>query len=130
MIAGNVRAVAAPAQQNYVELEKAILDGKDIRMTLDLAKCLVHGSDKPGPPIRGSLRFDGFMIQADQSIAFSTMHFTIRSDNTPVREFLSFKVAPSGKVDARSRFLNAASYAVFQEAAFDCSIGEGTVFHW
>jgi hypothetical protein len=121
---------AADVNHDYAELEKAVLEGKDIRMTLDLSTCLVHGTEKPGPAVRGSLRFDAFMIRSDQSIAFSTTHFTVRSDKTPVNEFLSFTVEPTGKVDARTMFLNATTYAVFQEAEFDCDIGKGATFHW
>ncbi|MEJ0094686.1 MAG: VirK family protein [Methylocella sp.] len=126
---GVIRDAAATDAQNYAELEKAVLDGKDIRMTLDLSKCLVHSTEKPGPLVRGSLHFEGYM-EGDQGIAFATTHFTVRSDNTPVDEFLSFKVDRAGKVDAKTRFLNPVTYAVFHEAEFDCSMGEGVAFHW
>jgi len=123
-------AAAADANEDYLELTQAVLNGREIRATLDLSACLMHGTGLPGPPIRGSVRFDAFMIQSDQSIAFSMTHFTVRSDGTPVNEFLSFKVAPSGKVDAHSRFFNAATYAAVQESEFDCDIGRGMEFHW
>jgi VirK protein len=116
--------------QNYVELEKAVLDGEDIRVTLDLSKCLVHDTDKPGPILRGSMLIEGYMIQSDRSIVFSTMHFTLRNDGTPVNEFLSFKVESSGKIDARIRFLNPVTYVVFHESEYDCNINEGVLFHW
>ena len=70
------------------------------------------------------------MIRSDQSIALSLTHFTVRDDGTPVTEFLSFKVQPDGKVDAHSRFFNAATYAAVQESEFDCDLGRGTAFHW
>jgi VirK protein len=129
-LCGSRDGVAADVNHDYAELEKAVLEGKDIRMTLDFSACLVHGTEKPGPAVRGSLRFDAFMIRNDPSIAFSTTHFTVRSDKTPVNEFLSFRVEPTGKVDARTMFLNATTYAVFQEAEFDCDIGKGATFHW
>jgi hypothetical protein len=121
---------AAHVDAGYQKLEKAIVNGKDIHMTLDLTACNVHGTDKPGPPVRGSLHFDGYMIEADQSIAFATTHFTMKSDNTPVNEFLSFTVQPSGTVTARTRFLNAWTNVVFHDARFDCKLGKGTTFHW
>jgi hypothetical protein len=127
---GSRDGVAADVNHDYAELEKAVLEGKDIRMTLDFSACFVHGTEKPGPAVRGSLRFDAFMIRNDPSIAFSTTHFTVRSHKTPVNEFLSFRVEPTGKVDARTMFLNATTYAVFQEAEFDCDIGKGATFHW
>jgi hypothetical protein len=126
----DITEATAADEHNYAELESAVMDGKDIRITLDLSKCLLHGTDKSGPAVRGSLRFEGYMIQNDQSIAFATTHFTMRSDNTPVDEFLSFKVDPTGKVDAHTRFLNPVTYAVFHEADFDCNIGQGIAFHW
>ena len=109
-------------------LKNAVLEGKDIHIGLDLSKCVVPGSDKPGPSISGSLHFDGYMIEEDQSIAFSTTHFTMKHDNTPVNEFLSFKVLPTGKVLTRTRFLNP-TYAVFHETQFDCELGEGILVH-
>jgi hypothetical protein len=123
-------AAAADASEDYLQLEQAVLDGRDIRMTLDLSACLMHGTELSGPPIRGSVRFDAVMIQSDRSIALSMTHFTVRNDGTPVNEFLSFKVQPSGKVDARSRFFNAATYSAFQDSEFDCDLGRGTAFHW
>jgi VirK protein len=123
-------AEAADNNPRYMQLEKAIMDGKDIRITLNLAACFVHGTAKPGPSIRGSLHFEGYMIEPDRSIAFAETHFTVKPDNKPVDEFLSFRVQPSGKVSARSRFLNAATYEIFHDEEFDCSLGEGTTFHW
>jgi hypothetical protein len=129
-VCGSPPAIAAENDNSYAKLEHAILDGKDIRMTLDLGACFIHGTAKPGPAIRGSLHFDGYMIESDQSIAFATTHFTVRADNTPVDEFLSFKVQPTGKVDARTRFLSPSTYAIFHDAEFDCHLGKGIAFHW
>jgi hypothetical protein len=123
-------AVGAEASPGYAELQRAVLDGKEIRMTIDLSQCLVHGTERSGPSVRGSLRFDAVMIQGDDDIALSATHFTVRSDDQAVDEFIAFRVHPDGKVDAHSSFLNATTYALFQEAAFDCDIGKGTIFHW
>jgi hypothetical protein len=127
---GMQTATAADVDRGYQKLEKAIVNGKDIHMTVDLTACHVHGTDKPGPPVRGTLHFDGYMVEADRSIAFATTHFTMKSDNTPVNEFLSFTVEPSGIVTARTRFLNASTNVVFHDATFDCNLGKGTTFHW
>jgi hypothetical protein len=121
---------AAPAEnQSYADFAKAALDGKDIRVTLDLANCTVEGTDKPGPPIRGSARFDAFMVLEDH-ISFSMTHFTVRDDNSPVTEFVSFKARPNGKIEVHSRFLNAATFSVFHDAAFECEFGKGVTPHW
>lgn len=127
---GSLAKAVADPKRGYQKLEKAILDGKSISMTLDLAACHVHGSDKHGPNVRGTMRSEGYMIEADQTIAFATTHFTVKSDNTPIDEFLSFRVQPSGVVIARSRFLNASTYAVVHDVTYDCAIGSGMTFHW
>jgi VirK protein len=127
---GTQIAAAADIDTGYQKLEKAILNGKDIHLTIDLTACHVHGTDRPGPPVRGSLHLEGYMIEADQSIVFSTTHFTVKSDNTPVNEFLSFRVQPSGIVTARTRLLNASTYVVFHDEEFDCNLGKGMAFHW
>ncbi|MBV8652415.1 MAG: hypothetical protein JO255_13190 [Alphaproteobacteria bacterium] len=121
---------AAEASPGYAELQRAVLDGKEIRMTIDLSQCLVHGTEQSGPSVRGSLRFDAVMIQGNDDIALSATHFTVRGDDQAVDEFISFRVHPDGKVDAHSSFLNATTYALFQESAFDCDLGKGTIFHW
>jgi hypothetical protein len=123
-------AAADEPNPDYAALQKAVLDGKDVRMVIDLAACQVHGAEKAGPPVRGSRRFDGYMIQADGTIAFAATHFTVRADKTPVSEFLSYRVRTSGKVEAHTTFLNPATFAVLQEASFDCEIGKGVTFHW
>jgi hypothetical protein len=118
------------SSSDYTALRRAALDGEDIRMVLDLSACTAGQSDKPGPAVSGTLRFDAYMIQGGQTIAFATTHFTLRSDATPVYEFLAFRVYPTGEVDARTRFLNATTFAVMQDSTFKCSIGRGVTFHW
>lgn len=127
---GARRATADEFNPDYAALRKAVLDGKDIRMVVDLSACQVHGTDKPGPQIKGSMRFDGYMVLPDGTIAFATTHFTVRPDKSPVREFLSYRVHANGKVDTRTAFLDAATFAVLQESALDCDIGKSAVFHW
>jgi hypothetical protein len=115
---------------DYAALRTAVLDGKDIRMVLDLSACTAQQSGKPGPAMSGSLHFDAYMLQGDGTIAFAMTHFTLRSDKTPVYEFLAFRVHPSSEVDARTSFLNVPTFAVIQESAFSCSIGRAVTFHW
>lgn len=123
-------AIADGVNQDYSALKKALLDGKDVRTLIDLSMCGVHGTDKPGPPVKGVSHFDGYMIQADGTIAFARTHFTVRPDKTPVNEFLSYRVTANGKVEHHAIFLNAATFAVVHEAEFDCEIGKGVTFHW
>ena len=123
-------ATADEPNPDYVALQKAVLDGKDVHMVVDLAACQIHGTDKPGPTVKGSLRLDAYMVQADGTIAFAMTHFTIRPDKTPVSEFLSYRVRTNGKVEMRNIVLNPATFAVIQESAFDCEIGKGAIFHW
>jgi hypothetical protein len=123
-------AAEADANQNAAALEQAVLDGKDIHAVLDLSKCTEHETGKSGPPLRGSLHPEGYMVHNDHSVVFSVTHFTVRNDKTPVNEFISFQVQPTGKVDMHSVFLNAANYTVLREASFACAIGDGLTFHW
>jgi hypothetical protein len=76
------------------------------------------------------MRFDRFMIQHDQTIAFAVTHLTVRPDHTPVEEFLALKVRADGSVNAHTSFLNPVTFAVIQEAEFDCDIGRGAIFRW
>ncbi|UFW52019.1 VirK family protein [Bradyrhizobium arachidis] len=98
-------------------------------MLVDLSACQVHGTNAAGPPIKASMRFDGYMIQPDGTIAFATTHFTMRPDRA-VREFLSFRVHSNGKIEARTMTSDAVNNAVLKDAAFDCAIGKGATFHW
>jgi hypothetical protein len=123
-------ASADEVNQDYAALQKALLDGKEVRTLIDLSMCRVRGTDKSGPPVRAVRHFDGYLIQADGTIAFATTHFTVRPDKTPVSEFLSYKVRVSGEVEHRTVFLNPATFAILHEAEFDCEIGKGVMFHW
>jgi hypothetical protein len=124
------KAIADELNPDFVAFEKAVLDGKDFRMVIDMSACQVHGTDKSGPPVRGSIRFDAYMIQRDDTIAFSATHFTVRADKTVASEFLSYRVYPTGKVGVRTIILNPVTDATLQEAEFDCDIGKGVTFHW
>jgi hypothetical protein len=44
------RLLAEEASQPYAALEKAVLDGKDIHMILDLSICKLEGTGTPAPP--------------------------------------------------------------------------------
>jgi hypothetical protein len=123
-------AIAQDVNPDYEPFEKAVLDGRDVRLILDLSRCTGHGVEARGPQVRGSIRFDAYMIPGDQTVAFATTHFTLREDNTAVDEFLSFRVYPSGKVEVRTAFLNPITFAVTRESRFDCDIGQGVTFHW
>jgi hypothetical protein len=118
-----------PGNADYAALNKAIVDGKEFRMLVDLSACQVHGTNAAGPPVKASMRFDGYMIQPDGTIAFATTHFSVRPDKA-VREFLSFRVHANGKIDARTMILDSVNDAVLKDAAFDCEIGKGATFRW
>jgi hypothetical protein len=124
------KASADEPNPDFMTLKQAVLDGKDFRMVVDLSACQVHGTDKAGPAVRGSIRFDAYMVQRDDTVAFSTTHFTFRADNTPVTEFLSYRVRPTGKVTARTIILNPMTFSALQASEFDCDIGKGVSFHW
>ncbi|MBR0823141.1 VirK family protein [Bradyrhizobium liaoningense] len=118
-----------PGNADYAALNKAILNGREFRILVDLSACQVHGTGAAGPTIKASMRFDGYMIQPDGTIAFATTHFTVRPDKA-VREFLSFRVHPNGSIEARTMILDAVNNAVLKDTAFDCEIGKGATFHW
>jgi hypothetical protein len=128
----SVHRVAANELESpaYAALNRAVLEGKEFRMLLDLSACQVHGTSTAGPPIKGSIHFDGYMIRPDGTIAFATTHFTARPDKPAVRESLSFRVHVNGKVEARTMVLDAATYTLLRDTAFDCEIGKGASFHW
>ncbi|MBR0739013.1 hypothetical protein JQ581_18930 [Bradyrhizobium liaoningense] len=118
-----------PGSADYAALNKAIIDGKELRMLVDLSACQVHGTNAAGPPIKASMRFDGYMIQPDGTIAFATTHFTVGPDKA-VKEFLSFRVHANGRIEARTMILDAVNDAVLKDTAFDCVIGKAAIFHW
>jgi hypothetical protein len=126
----SITAVAQDVNQDYASFAKAVLDGRDVRLTLDLSRCTGHSGGTQGPQVRGSIRSDAYLIRGDQTVAFAITHFTLRTDDTAVDEFLSFRVHPNGKVDVRTAFLNPATFSVRQESQFDCHIGQGATFHW
>jgi VirK protein len=125
-----ITAIAQYVNPAFASFEKAVLDGRDVRLTLDLSRCTGHGGEARGPQVRGSIRFDAYMIRGDQTIAFATTHFTLTTDDAAVDEFLSFRAHPNGRVDVRTAFLNPVTFSVTRESQFDCDIGQGAIFHW
>jgi hypothetical protein len=123
-------AIADELNPGYEALNDAVLEGKDVRMLIDLSMCQIHGTVNSGPSIKGVMRFDGFMIHTDGTIAFAATHFTVRPDKSPATEFLSFRVHVDGKIEAHTIVLNAATFAILQDTTFDCEIGKGAAFHW
>jgi hypothetical protein len=128
--AGMSTVVAQDVNPDYALFAKAVLDGRNVRLTLDLSRCTADGGQARGPQVRGTIRFDAYMIEGDQTVAFATTHFTLRTDNTAIDEFLSFRVHPNGRVDVRTAFLNPITFSVTRESRFDCDIGAGAAFHW
>jgi hypothetical protein len=116
--------------QRYAVVERALLDGKTPRMTLNLALCQVQGTDKPGPSVQANLGFDAFMILGEQGVAFRTTHFTVRPDKKAVDETLSFRLRPTGRLEVQTMHLDAATHVPFYEAAYDCELGKAARFHW
>ncbi|MET4220808.1 hypothetical protein ACVWWG_006292 [Bradyrhizobium sp. LB7.2] len=118
-----------PKNADYATLKDAILEGKEPRMLIDFSACQVHGAGLAGAPIKASMRFDGYMIQSDGTIAFATTHFTVRPDRS-VREFLSFRVHADGKIEAHTMTLGAVNFVVLKDTSFDCEIGRAVIFYW
>lgn len=116
--------------ENYQKLLHAVMNGKSIYVKSDLAACKVHGTNNPGPSVIGIQHFENFMLKADKSIAFSTTHFTVRSDNTAVNEFLSFVVSADGVVAVRNKFLDSSTNKVLRESDFDCQLDQGVTIRW
>src|SRR5882762_2194179 len=77
-------ATAAEGAQAYGTLANLLHDAREFRVDLELSRCLIKGTSKRPPSVRGGFRVDAFMIQEDESVSFSTTHFTVRNDKTPV----------------------------------------------
>ena len=101
-LAGTHRDAMAQELNSTALLQHAVLGGNDIHVVLDLSHFTDQGTGKAGPAIRGSVRPQAFMVQGDHSIAFSTTHFAVRPDKTPVLEFNTFRVQRDGRVDLKA----------------------------
>jgi hypothetical protein len=111
-------------------LAAAVMAGKDIRVTLDLSLCTVSGTSLPGPANRGSVHPDAFMVLKDGTVSFSNTHFTVRSDNRPVQEFMKYRVQPDGKVEFQVIALDATNLGVLDKKQYDCAVRNGVSFYW
>lgn len=111
-------------------LESAVMAGKDIRVILDLSRCIEHGTQIPGPAVRGSVRPDTFMILSDHSIAFSNTHFTVPADNKPVQEFMKYRANGDGKFEFQTMVLDPINFSVLRKNQYDCEVNKGVKFFW
>ncbi|AJC22323.1 VirK family protein [Pandoraea pulmonicola] len=127
---GSWSSGAVAMNPDSTSLAAAVMAGKDIHVTLDLSLCTVSGTSLPGPATRGSVHPDAFMVLKDGTVSFSNTHFTVRSDNRAVQEFMKYRVHPDGKVEFQVIALDATNLGVLDKKQYDCAVRNGVSFYW
>lgn len=126
--AGSWSSGSFAMKPDSASLATAVMAGKDIHVTLDLSLCTEPGTLFPGPAHRGSVHPDAFMVLKDGTVAFSNTHFTVRSDDRPVQEFMKYRVHPDGKVELQVIVLDAGH--LLNKKQYDCAVSHGVSFYW
>lgn len=111
-------------------LQDAVMAGKDIRAALDLSLCTAHDSGAPGPAIRASVHPNALLLMKDGTVAFSDTHLSVHPDGKSVREFVSYRVRPDGRVEFQTSVLDAPDLSVTQTRQYDCALGKGLRLVW
>ncbi|WFU74900.1 VirK family protein [Bradyrhizobium sp. CB2312] len=97
-----------PGNVDYATLYKAIGDGKEFRMLVNVFSLSSSRHECGGPRIKASVRSDGYMIQPDDRFCDGPFYGEI---GQAIREFLSLRVHANGKTETRTMILDGVKLA-------------------
>jgi len=116
---------AAQSISGYAQLESALTEGQDISVQVDLGRCTVADTGKPGPQLRGGTRIGTFLIPDNKYVAFTDVHPTLDAQNHPVTEYIRYQITPDGAVTVRTAFRSGSSDTATPRGVYNCAINQG-----
>ncbi len=118
----DAQTVALP---DVLAAEQALSLGKQVTATIDLARCTGDTATTPPGTTRGGVSVNPYRIQLDNTLSFSDTHFTVRSDGTPITQFLRYTIDASGTARFASYIFAMPSYTLQSQVSYTCKLGEG-----
>lgn len=118
---------------NYRQLRDALFDGVRVTALFSPALCEATGTTAQpngnGPAVEGGFAIDSFLEVADNYIAFSDRHFTVRPSGMPTLELMQYRVMPNQDATVAVRALSPFTYRpLAEEKHYRCRVGVGLRF--
>ncbi|AQW29255.1 VirK family protein [Ralstonia syzygii subsp. celebesensis] len=105
--------------------EQALSLGKPVTATIDLTRCTGDTDTTPPGTTRGGVSVNPYRIQPNNTLSFSDTHFTVRSDGTPITQFLRYTIDATGTARFASYIFAMPSYTLQSQVSYTCKLGEG-----
>ncbi len=105
--------------------EHALSLGKPVTATIDLSRCTGDTATTPAGTTRGGVTVNPYRIQPDNTLSFSDTHFTVRSDGTPITQFLRYTIDATGTARFASYIFAMPAYALQSHVSYTCKLGDG-----
>jgi hypothetical protein len=110
---------------DVVVAERVLSAGRRLSAAIDLSQCTPDTPTTPASTVRGGLNIEAYNIMPDSSLSFSDNHFTVRSDGSPIIQFLRYTVDKAGAVRFTSHIFSMPTYALQSQYSYTCKLGEG-----
>jgi hypothetical protein len=129
-----VGAAHAEPITRYDQLREQLFTGVAIAAIFRPEECQTdqrHEGDATRPQVEGGFFIRDFMEVQGNKLAFANPHFTVRSDGTPVFEFLQYRVMADNSATVTLRHLSPVTYLPLPESkpiVYQCAIGQGVSF--
>jgi len=111
--------------QDVVTVEHALAAGKQLNATIDLTRCTGDTPNTPAGTTRGGLTVSAYRILPDNTLSFADTHFTVRSDGTPITQFLRYTIDTTGTARFASYIFAMPAYTLQSQVSYTCKLGDG-----
>ncbi|WP_426162328.1 VirK family protein [Pseudoduganella sp. R-34] len=110
----------------YGDVVEALMHGRSVALTMDLAQCVDNLGAK-GPDRRAGLAIGSFMLPGSY-LAFSDTHFTLSPIGSPATEFMRYRLNNDGSLTLDVTVLGMPDYHPVRQMNYRCTIGAGARF--
>lgn len=110
------------------DVEKALMSGGNVTVTLDFSKCTNNDASAAPSSTRGGLKITAFRILANGTISFADQHQTIDSKGQPIMQILRYQVKPDGAVAFTMNTFSLPSYSAAPTIGYSCAVNQGVYF--
>ncbi|KHK51025.1 signal peptidase [Ralstonia sp. A12] len=111
--------------QDLLAAEHALAAGKQLSATIDLTRCNGDTGNTPAGTTRGGLTVGAYRILPDNTLSFADTHFTVKSDGTPITQFLRYTIDTTGTARFSSYIFAMPAYTLQSQVSYTCQLGDG-----
>ncbi|WP_407185392.1 VirK family protein [Bradyrhizobium centrosematis] len=123
-------AKAEETSPKYAEVLNALLEGKSVKLILDMSRCAPAEGGKPSSATQAGLAINAFRVTAQNGISFANAHQTVDSSGHAVTEYIRHSLSREGKLTLRASKLVVGSAELVNQGEFICEVPDGARFVW